>query len=290
MELGKFRSENQISEDKSIRIFLKWLPSEWIWRMVTPDYGIDLEIEFVEPKSSIDLNGNKIDIEPNINIVTGDIIWIQLKSTQKVEETNEYIKYSVDKSLLWYAASCSIPIILVLVELGTERIFWIHLQQYLRDCCQRNDFKWWLNESNKTLNLDKSKCINYSKADTFNNWRYIANEISVIKQLAILQSILFDCIRTLDKIEKSLDRKTKMQLVSTLSDDLSSCFCLGVLFHDSYYKEAIEVRNRIIDPLIDNLDECINKKNFEFDYTTFKNKIYELLDFACNWVKDFSIQ
>lgn len=290
MVLGKQRSENQISEDKSIRVFLRSLPSEWIWRMLTPDYGVDFEIEFVEPNAEIDLNGNKVNIDISTHIVTGDIIWVQLKSTNVVKEKGDFIKFKVDKSLLWYSAGCNIPIILALVELSTEKIYWIHLQQYLRDSHAKNDYTWWMNESNTTIYIDKETCIIDSQSEAFTKWKYISNEVSVIKQLAIFQGTLSKCLKILDDLVEVEDKAIRKKLVSDLSENFSGCWCLGVLFHDSYYRDSIRIRNDILDPLIDSLDSSLDNNLVDFNYSMYRTKIYELLDFSYNWISEFNIQ
>ncbi len=34
-----------VHEDLSLRHLLAWLPKHWIWRLLAPDYGIDVELE-----------------------------------------------------------------------------------------------------------------------------------------------------------------------------------------------------------------------------------------------------
>ncbi len=112
-----------VNEDKSEYIFKKYIPVEWIIRKIPKDYGIDYEIEIVEDEE-----------------VTGKRIWIQLKSTENIDVKNkeiivdeepcsvEYIAYQTPVNLLKYSLTCDFPLILAVVDLTNEMIYWIPLQ------------------------------------------------------------------------------------------------------------------------------------------------------------------
>ena len=57
-------AEEHILERESRRKFESKLPREWISRDITPDYGLDLEVQIVEGKK-----------------VTNKVFWVQLKAT-----------------------------------------------------------------------------------------------------------------------------------------------------------------------------------------------------------------
>lgn len=113
-----------VNEDKSEDIFKKHIPVEWIIRKIPKDYGIDYEIEIVENEE-----------------VTGKQIWIQLKSTENIEvktkkiagleeaQSIKYIAYQTPVNLLKYSLSCDFPLILGVVNLTNEMVYWIPLQE-----------------------------------------------------------------------------------------------------------------------------------------------------------------
>lgn len=113
-----------VNEDKSEDILKKYIPDEWIMRKIPKDYGIDYEIEIVENEE-----------------VTGKRIWIQLKSTENIEvktkkiagaeeaQSIKYIAYQTTVNLLEYSLSCDFPLILGVVNLTNEMIYWIPLQE-----------------------------------------------------------------------------------------------------------------------------------------------------------------
>lgn len=80
--------------------------------MLTPDYGIDVELELVEPVTTVDIQGNIETLDPHDQIVTGTILWIQMKSVQKFETKKEEVQFTLETPLLRYTLSCQIPIIL----------------------------------------------------------------------------------------------------------------------------------------------------------------------------------
>lgn len=113
-----------VNEDKSEDILKKYIPTEWIMRKIPKDYGIDYEIEIVENQE-----------------VTGKRIWIQLKSTKNIDiktqnitgteevQSIKYITYQTPVNLLEYSLSCDFPLILGIVNLTDEMIYWIPLQE-----------------------------------------------------------------------------------------------------------------------------------------------------------------
>jgi hypothetical protein len=128
VNICKYGSKNQISEDTSIRLFLNLLPAEWIWQMLAPDYGIDVELDLVEPVTTVDIQGDIETLDPHEQIMTGTILWIQIKSVQKFETKKDEVQFTLETPLLRYALGCQIPIILVVANLETRQLYWLHLQ------------------------------------------------------------------------------------------------------------------------------------------------------------------
>jgi hypothetical protein len=124
------RPRQHVMEDVSGRLFQSLLPEEWIVRPIPKDYGVDFEVEMVDQE-----------------IVSGDRIWVQLKSTDEAKKavarwpvadrfpdlpsdgdgniTAEYVPYSMDIKEIDYAQRCHFPLLLVLVDLSAKDAWWL---------------------------------------------------------------------------------------------------------------------------------------------------------------------
>ena len=75
---GKVRSTSHLIDQDAILTIKKKLPKEWVVRELTPDYGIDLDVELFEKE--------------NGKIVTlGERLYIQVKGTTKLKTINKKI-------------------------------------------------------------------------------------------------------------------------------------------------------------------------------------------------------
>jgi len=87
--------------------------ADWIVRGQEEDFGIDSEIELAEGE------------------VKGQILKLQIKTSQNIPITNKRIKYRVHTSLLHYANSCRIPLILVIASIQPETAWFLWLQKWI---------------------------------------------------------------------------------------------------------------------------------------------------------------
>lgn len=143
MAYTKKRVRQHIMEDRSIRIVREVLPDEWVVREYRPDYGIDLTIELFE----------YVDPERTIAATLGETLFVQVKSTETVElrtlevhrrsnvekgplkeDVNESLKIEVaqlaldtSELLTVQAMGAAIPVLLFLVELSTQSIYFVCL-------------------------------------------------------------------------------------------------------------------------------------------------------------------
>jgi len=85
----------------------------WLARELGEDYGIDLEAELTEQG------------------VRGEIIKIQIKSTEQAERDGGRVKAVIDRKYLEYAESCRYPVIFVVVDTATKESWYIWLQEWL---------------------------------------------------------------------------------------------------------------------------------------------------------------
>ncbi len=127
------RPRQHVMEDASGRLFQSLLPEEWIVRPILKDYGVDFEVELVDQE-----------------IVSGDRIWVQLKSTEEAKKatarwpvaerfpdlpsdgngniTADYIPYSMDMKEIDYAQRCHFPLLLILVDLAAKDAYWLPIR------------------------------------------------------------------------------------------------------------------------------------------------------------------
>lgn len=134
------RPEQHIMEDESLRIFANSIPSSWIAREMTKrDYGIDCYLELVDKR----------------NQVTGDMVFIQLKSTEEikwVEDGGELIHTlsGIKGSTVNYWLNLPVPVFIFLVDITKKEVYFINIKKSIR----RNyiDFL-----SNKTISFKVNK-------------------------------------------------------------------------------------------------------------------------------------
>ncbi|VVN72583.1 hypothetical protein PS718_00515 [Pseudomonas fluorescens] len=113
------RSVNHIKETASYKIFKNQIPNHWIVRELSErDYGIDALIELVDSS----------------NKVTGELVSIQLKSTQSVDFGSEsrYRHYNVGKRTTNYWLNSSLITFVFLVDEGKGLMFMKSVDDHVR--------------------------------------------------------------------------------------------------------------------------------------------------------------
>jgi len=132
---------------KSKRIFEKALPSTWAFRSQEDqeDYGIDGEIEIMDKSDH----------------ATGFIFKVQLKGEKNVSIINNAKKVSCNlftARLNYYMNQIEIPVVLILVDIYTEKIYWLCLQM---DYEIRENLKLALEkkQDNLTVHLDPNNIV-----------------------------------------------------------------------------------------------------------------------------------
>ena len=288
MRLFKYKSQNHVAEDASIRLLLKTLPETWIWRMMVPDYGIDMEIELVEPESTVDIEGNFEIINPDQLIVSGLILWIQIKSTYTLKTQGDSILFDLETPLLRYSAGCQIPIILVVVDLKNKAIYWKHLQDYIRESSRNTEFSWWMNLSTVRVQISKSSCIIDNSSNAFTEWRQIAIENALIRELVAMQANLCRSRAMIKNLIVS-ERQQQQFFLTQTSEYLCAIYCSGLLFFEPSFREGWELREKVLDPLIDYIDAAIKAREYDIDIIRVQNVLEQLSEFATKISERLSI-
>lgn len=143
----KARTQSHLNEEKSYEIFKKTLPSEWVFRKYSPDYGIDLSIElfsetngkyytqgehiYIQLKSMEHLVCKKMKISSRYNIEKLPLLDYMLENNESHEI--DVIKYKIDTSLLETVEKMgsAVPVLLILVNINTQDVYYICLNDYI---------------------------------------------------------------------------------------------------------------------------------------------------------------
>lgn len=109
------RDITHIIERQALEILTQQLPNQWIVREMTErDYGIDLYVEIIKED----------------NLVTGDLIAIQVKGKQKIDfnQGNNFSFYSIKKSTLNYWLHLPVPVFLIVICIATRQSYWCNVR------------------------------------------------------------------------------------------------------------------------------------------------------------------
>ena len=146
MAHSKRRVAQKIMEEQSLILAREQLPKEWVIHEYAPDYGIDFVVETFK----------FINEEQTIAETLGEFFLVQLKSTDKLTLIKKkiYAQYNIEKSLKEDKNVCAVvdvisytidvdeihtimsmgttvPVVLLLAELSTKKIYFICLTDYI---------------------------------------------------------------------------------------------------------------------------------------------------------------
>ncbi|AVQ82116.1 MULTISPECIES: DUF4365 domain-containing protein [unclassified Variovorax] len=85
----------------------------WLSRDLGEDFGIDAEFELTE------------------NGLRGDILKVQIKTSERVECSDAGVKFIIERRYFEYADVCRIPVIFIRVDLETRQAWYLWLQDWL---------------------------------------------------------------------------------------------------------------------------------------------------------------
>jgi len=133
------RPKQHIIDTQAQSILRQSLPAEWVVRQITPDYGIDYEIEIVE-------NG----------LLTGVTFYVQLKGTQspKYRDLSLCLPFEVDK-LRYYSERVNRPVLILVADTVTGTCLWVYAQRYIREVLRASNSRWYL-QKRVTLNVPRA--------------------------------------------------------------------------------------------------------------------------------------
>lgn len=134
---GKIRNQNHITDTRALRFLHALFPPEWVPREMTPDYGIDIDLELFGYE-----NGKCITL--------GEHVFLQVKGTDharygciRVIDTNkdqgsnvtiDVLKFQIEVTLLNLVErmGSGIPVLLIVVDLQKEQAYYICLNDYIK--------------------------------------------------------------------------------------------------------------------------------------------------------------
>lgn len=191
------RPKEHVTEDLSVQIFSRSIPTEWINRSLTPDYGLDRVLEIVE-------NGN----------VTGNELYVQLKGVEKPKVVGGHISYSLKVKNLKYYMKRENPILLVVVDTKRKRCYWVFLQKYVYDILNISRPSWFEQET-VTIHIPLENEVAKSSYEIARIAKKGTSYLIVRKIDRIPTEYLIDWKTNSDAIEqlKQIDRKLSRKQV-----------------------------------------------------------------------------
>lgn len=137
MANGKIRNSNHITDSRATRFLRGAFPCEWVPREMSPDYGIDFDLEL-------------FGYEEGNCTTLGEHVFLQVKGTDNAQygriklfgknsgvipETDiDVLKFSIEVSLLNLVErmGSGVPVLLIVVDLQEEQAYYMCLNDYIR--------------------------------------------------------------------------------------------------------------------------------------------------------------
>ena len=231
---GKIRAEAHIIDQEAILIIRRKLPREWVVRELTPDYGLDLDVELFEKE-----NGK--------NITLGERIYIQVKGTTNANYKNvevdangkkmvkKCVTFSIDTALLKLVERVgdSLPILLVIVDVNTENAFCVSLNDYVDYVlCDES----WRNQDTKTIYIP---CANTLESIELLRWYAMRPK---------LKSFFAEASALMIDVEYEAEPEGYIKLVKRFAmkyreSDIWNCEKIGFVFLDTVNNFIEDIAN-----------------------------------------------
>lgn len=163
----KLQTDNQLKGRWGELIAAFVFPSHWIVRPLPHDYGVDLQVEVFEPVDSAK--------GPVKYRTTGGHLSCQVKTTEHLSFKNGCVGFVVDTADLRLAESmgASAPLLLLVAERTTRRIFYLCLNDYIAKILDpQNDD--WRSQGSVTLLLPGRNVLDLGDSEGIDlHWQYL---------------------------------------------------------------------------------------------------------------------
>lgn len=232
---GKVRSKSHLIDQEAILTIKRKLPREWVVRELTPDYGLDLDVELFEKE--------------NKKIVTlGERLYIQVKGTTapKYQEKGididgkkiikKYVSFSIDTALLKLVERVgnSLPVLLAVVDVNTEDAFVVSLNDYV-DFVLCDDKKW-RTQAKKTIYIP---CENKIELVYLLRWYAIRPKLNSF--FAEAAALMIDV--EYEANPEGYIKLTKKFALKHKESDVWNCLKFGFVFLDKAHQLVEDVSN-----------------------------------------------
>lgn len=143
----KQRHKNHIAGDSGVRLVRSKLPDHWVVRDLHPDYGLDLHVEVFEPDARDAESANTLGEHFFVQVKTAAVLETErvvvrhrMNVTKYDPDPNdgdkveiEVVKFSLDTTTLLTVETmgAAIPVLLCVVDLSTENIYYVCLNDYV---------------------------------------------------------------------------------------------------------------------------------------------------------------
>jgi len=211
---------------KSKRIFESALPPNWAFRPQEDqeDYGVDGEIEITDHDDH----------------ATGFIFKVQLKGKNNVSIVNNGTKASCiisTKHLNYYVNKIEIPVVLILVDISTKKIYW-HCLQLDSGMREKIDLALAKGQNTITVRLETNNIIPDKIKELLIN---VDKNMNWLRQNAISRmSFYVSNIESIPSISKNIDA-TKLLQLHLYNDKFEKLFIAKK--YEELYNEALLVMN-----------------------------------------------
>lgn len=251
MSNGKIRAEAHIIDQEAILIVKRKLPREWVIRELTPDYGLDLDVELFEKE--------------NGKIVTlGERLYIQVKGTTKAiyedvqidtgssKATKKCLSFSLDTALLRLVERVgdSLPILLAVADINTEDVFFVSLNDYV-NFVLGDDNKWRLQET-KTV---KIPCENMIESVELLRWYAIRPKLNSF--FAEATALMLDV--GYEAEAEGYIKAVKKFALKYANSDVWNCEKFGFVFLDKVHSLIEDSINNRECPESDSMFKCFSE-------------------------------
>jgi hypothetical protein len=278
------RPKSHVVEDRSRETCRSLLPSEWIFRDLPCDYGVDMEVEIVEA-----------------DLVTGKRLWFQLKGTESPDLRGKFVAFETDVKLLEYSLRCDFPLLLVVVDTLKKEAYWLPLRDEVESNLELKNPKW-REQKYAIVHIPLSNSFSEEKDRDYFGLRWYAMETARMRAFSIMHYYYHELMYTypwnVSVLETDLSEdevkmlvagleKTKSYLSLTLEFDslFGSHGCdLIILMAKSKIEEGIRCCDTILqrirrgekpfDPSLESVDLSIFKAHSAVESLTSSISFY----------------
>lgn len=237
MANGKVRSQSHLIDQKAILYIRQKLPEGWVVRELSPDYGIDLDVElFVKEHGQV--------------VTLGEHLYMQVKGTtcakyrnisigkNEIKVVKRCLLFQLDTALLRLVERVgdSLPILLVTVDMNTNEAFFVCLNDYV-DFILCSDAKW-RKQQTKIIYIP---CDNHIEYIQILRWYALRPKLNAFFAQA---SALIDDLEYADTAEIYIQKVREFALRNSESD-VWNCIDLGFAFMEPVYDLINPIVNRV---------------------------------------------